>query len=253
MTSISTAIRSMMRGGRDESATSSNSLKTRFPDADAPTLARLAECSRFTMTSAERLVALIGAVEYIVKHQIQGDIVECGVWKGGSMMAVAKTLLANGCTDRNLWLFDTFEGMPPADDIDRDLTGNAANDLLAEQDPEKSVVWAVAGLEEVVANLATTEYPESRIRYIKGKVEDTIPQTAPDTISILRLDTDWYASTKHELEHLFPRLAPGGVLIIDDYGHWKGARPAVDEYIQEHSLRLLLCRIDYTGRIAIKP
>ena len=74
---------------------------------------------------------------------------------------------------------------------------------------------------------------------------------APEQISLLRLDTDWYESTKHELVHLSPKLSVG-VLIVDDYGHWEGARRAVDEYIDELQLRILLCRIDYTGRVAVK-
>ncbi|MGV3485745.1 MAG: TylF/MycF/NovP-related O-methyltransferase [Planctomycetaceae bacterium] len=250
---MGTTIRTMLRGRRDRAHAMPKSLAERFPDIDATTLGHIEACRAFTMTSPERLLALIQAVDYVSQHQIPGDIVECGVWKGGSMMAVARTLVANGGTDRDLRLFDTFEGMPPADDVDRDLRGNSATRLLAEEDPLTSKVWAIAQLEEVVRNLSTTGYPSERIHYIKGKVEDTIPQQAPPSISLLRLDTDWYTSTRHELVHLFPRLSPGGVLIIDDYGHWEGARRAVDEYIREHSLRLLLCRIDYTGRMAIKP
>jgi len=110
----------------------------------------------------------------------------------------------------------------------------------------------MTGLEEVQANLFSTGYPQGKINCVVGKVEDTIPGTMPAKIALLRLDTDWYASTRHELEHLFPLLQNNGVVIIDDYGHWLGARQAVDEYIAEQGLRILLNRIDYTGRIAIK-
>ena len=79
-----------------------------------------------------------------------------------------------------------------------------------------------------------------------------MPGYLPSGIALLRLDTDWYESTKHELEHLYPLLVSGGVIIIDDYGHWKGAKKAVDEYIKDNNLPLLLNRIDYTGRIGIK-
>jgi hypothetical protein len=109
-----------------------------------------------------------------------------------------------------------------------------------------------ANIFEVKKNMALTNYPEDNIRYIKGMVEETIPANLPEKISILRLDTDWYESTLHELEHLYPLLSVGGVLIIDDYGHWQGAKKAVDEYISKNKLRILLNRIDYTGRIAIK-
>jgi hypothetical protein len=114
-------------------------------------------------------------------------------------------------------------------------------------------VWCFSSIEEVKNNIATLNYPTEKVYFVKGKVEDTIPTTIPQKIAVLRLDTDWYESTKHELEHLFPLLVSGGVLIIDDYGHWEGARKAVDEYIEKNNLNILLNRIDYTGRIAIKP
>jgi hypothetical protein len=83
-------------------------------------------------------------------------------------------------------------------------------------------------------------------------VEHTLPDRAPQKVALLRLDTDWHASTKHILETLFPALVRGGVLIIDDYGHFHGARKAVDDYLSEHNISILLNRIDYAGRIGIK-
>ncbi|HEY4232514.1 MAG TPA: TylF/MycF/NovP-related O-methyltransferase [Lacipirellulaceae bacterium] len=204
------------------------------------------------MTSPERLNALIQAVQYVIEQNIPGDIVECGVWKGGSMMAAALTLIRLNSTERTLHLFDTYEGMPPATAEDIDHKGVPAEKLMSEQDRDTSVIWAYAQLDEVKTNLKRTAYPADRVKFIQGRVEETIPAAAPPTISILRLDTDWYESTKHEFEHLFPRLSPGGVLIIDDYGHWEGARKATDEYVRNHNVRILLCRIDYCGRIAVK-
>ena len=104
----------------------------------------------------------------------------------------------------------------------------------------------------VKKNMASTDYPEENIIYIKGKIEETLPGYIPRKISILRLDTDWYESTKHELEHLYPILSPGGVLIIDDYGHFAGARKAVDEYFSGLEKPPYMPRIDYSGRIIIK-
>jgi hypothetical protein len=104
----------------------------------------------------------------------------------------------------------------------------------------------------VQRNLAGTGYDLASVKFIKGKVEETIPAHAPARIALLRLDTDWYESTRHELAHLFPRLVPGGVLILDDYGHWQGSRRAVDEYMAEHGIPILLNRVDYTARIAVK-
>jgi O-methyltransferase len=123
---------------------------------------------------------------------------------------------------------------------------------LEEDDKNTSFVWAYSPLDEVKQNLRDTGYQEDQVVFVKGKVEDTIPRDAPERISLLRLDTDWYESTYHELVHLYPRISVGGVLIIDDYGHWAGARQAMDQYIAENHAKLLLHRIDYTGRIAVK-
>ncbi len=228
--------------------------KTGLDDAEPEFLALAERVRAFTMTSFERMYALYKAVDYIDRAGISGDIAECGVWRGGSMMVVAHTLLARGHTDRDLYLFDTYEGLPRPDETkDVDLWGNRAIDgWLPRQTSEESSHWAEASLEDVRANLLSTGYPEERLHFVKGMVERTIPESAPAAIALLRLDTDWYASTKHEMEHLFPRLARDGVLIIDDYGHFEGARQAVDEYISAHELPVLLNRIDYTGRLVVK-
>jgi cephalosporin hydroxylase len=205
----------------------------------------------FTMTSPERILALREAVRHIVRHKVPGAIVECGVWKGGSMMATARTLLALG-QKRNLFLFDTFCGMTTPEAIDRDLAGHPAADLLNAPSPS-ALIRAASPLDEVQQNMASTGYDPALVKYVVGPVEETVPAQAPDQIALLRLDTDWYASTAHELQHLYPRLAAGGILIIDDYGHWQGARRAVDEFLAETRTPLFLHRIDYTGRIGVKP
>jgi len=207
----------------------------------------------YTMTSYERIYALIQAAEYIVKNNIPGDIVECGVWKGGSIMAMAKTLANLGNSDRNLYLFDTFEGMPRPGDADISFNGTDAVQIFdRERIGDDSSAWCKASLAEVQEAVFSTGYDKTKIHFVKGKVENTIPASAPEVIALLRLDTDWYESTMHELIHLFPRLSRGGVIIIDDYGHWLGARKAVDEYISQNNLPLFLSRIDYTGRLGIK-
>lgn len=221
------------------------------PDFDASTIALCDAVRPFTMTGPERIDALRRAIQHIVASGIAGDIVECGVWKGGSMMAIAMTLRELGDL-RTLHLYDTFEGMPPPVDVDRDVFGTTASEALAHDDKATGFVWARSPLDEVKANLASTGYPTDRIRYVAGKVEDTIPAHVPERISLLRLDTDWYESTRHELEHLYPRLSPGGILIIDDYGHWQGARKAVDEYFASTERPVFLNRVDYTCRLVVK-
>jgi O-methyltransferase len=205
------------------------------------------------MTSPERVYGLANAARWLVESGVSGDIVECGVWRGGNMMAVAKTLLDADAADRDLFLFDTFAGMtaPTAEDLYH--RGRAASTRFAElADGEQSSDWCRAGIEDVRANLALTGYPPQRLHFVPGMVEETIPAQAPETIGLLRLDTDWYTSTRHELVQMWPRLVRGGVCIIDDYGHWKGSRQAVDEYLAEQGLKVLMHRLDYSGRLIVK-
>lgn len=226
--------------------------RSAFPkDYDAEVIRTIEAVRPWTMTSPEKLNALILAVRYVAKHKIPGDIVECGVWRGGSMQATARTLIEAGDTSRDLYLFDTFEGMPPPTEEDRRHDGQSAGELLATKD-KTSKLWAVATLDDVKDGMSRVGYPDTRVHYVPGLVEQTVPGEAPEQLSILRLDTDWYASTKHELETLYPRLVSGGVLLIDDYGWWQGSRQAVDEFLDATDARLLLLRMG-SGRIAVKP
>jgi Macrocin-O-methyltransferase (TylF) len=215
-------------------------------------LAFYEQCRQYTMTSWERLYALYKSVHYVVENKIPGDIVECGVWRGGSMKLVAQVLCALGVTDRSLFLYDTFEGMTEPDPaLDVDASGNKAfNDWLEIQ--RRGVKWSYASVEEAREVIAASGYPMDKVVFVKGPVEDTIPATLPDRISLLRLDTDWYASTRHEIEHLYPRLSMHGILLLDDYGHYKGAQRAIDEYFDRTGRRPFLNRIDYSCRAAIK-
>ncbi len=210
------------------------------------------QVKEYTMTSLERQYALYKALEYVITQNIEGDIVECGVWRGGSSMLAALTLKKMNRTDKSIYLYDTFSGMSEPTDKDISLHGRSSVEKWKTLQQGHINTWDYAPLEEVEKNISSTSYPRNKVHFIKGKVEDTIPLTVPKKISLLRLDTDWYESTKHELEHLFPRLSKGGILIIDDYGHWQGARKAVDEYIKDNSITIFLNRVDYTGRIAVK-
>lgn len=221
------------------------------PDLEPEFLTLYQRCAGQTMTSVERMYALRQAIRYLHKASIKGAIVECGVWRGGSMMMAALSLLELGENSRELYLFDTYQGMPPPGPEDiRAETGEPAQLLLDTEPRDTSDIWAVAPYDVVSMNMRSTGYPSRRINMVEGRVEDTIPAKAPEQIALLRLDTDWYRSTAHELSHLYPRLMTGGVLIVDDYGYWRGSRQATDEYFCKRPL--LLHRIDDTGRIAIK-
>ncbi len=224
------------------------------PDFDASAAATTLAVRPYTMTSDERIGALVDAVRYVVRAAIPGAVVECGVWRGGSSLAAARTLEELGHTDRELYLFDTFDGMPEPTVHDRTIEGEDARRRFEEtRTGDDGSTWCYASLDEVRATMALSRYPGERIHYVQGKVEDTIPERAPAEIALLRLDTDWYESTRHELVHLLPRVAPGGVVVLDDYGHWDGARKAVDEYLEEHQLAVLLTRVDQTGRVFLVP
>ena len=223
-------------------------------EATAHEQALIASLDPYTMTSGERLWSLVNGVRYVVDEGIPGDFVECGVWRGGSVMAIARQLLAMGVRDRRIWLYDTFAGMtqPTAVDVEAS-TGVTARQMLADTPIDDGRnVWCVAGRGDVEANLRTTGYPFDQFKFVEGDVTETVHRDAPVSISLLRLDTDWHASTKVSLDILYPRLVVGGVCIFDDYGHWRGARTAVDEYFASRGIRPFMHPIDYSGRIFIK-
>ena len=222
--------------------------QTNYSDIQLDERKIIDDVSKFTLTSPERIVSLIRAVKHIEKNKIEGDIVECGVWKGGSIMAILKVLKDLNSFARNIYLYDTFEGMSEPTEIDESYKGESATTAYMSNNE-----FCLSPLHEVQNNVKSINYPTANIHFIKGKVEETIPNIKiPEKIAVLRLDTDWYESTLHELEYLFPKLVKGGIIIIDDYGHWQGCKKAVDEYIDKKNLELLLIRIDYTCRIGIK-
>ena len=229
--------------------------ETRLPiEASEQDAELINSLKRFTMTSSERLWSLINAVRHVVDNQIPGDLVECGVWRGGSVMAMARELSSLGVSDRRIWLYDTFAGMtdPTSFDVEAGSGVTASNMLSSTEVADGDNVWCVAGLQDVRANVRSTGYPFENFTFVEGDVSETLKSDVPDSISLLRLDTDWYESTRTELEVLYPRLSVGGVCIFDDYGHWQGARKAVDEYFEGLGHRPYMHPIDYSGRVLIK-
>lgn len=219
----------------------------------------VAQVLPYTMTSPERIFALTQAVRYVVARSMGGAFVECGVWRGGSVLAMILTLQELGVADRPIYLYDTFEGMTAPTSEDRSAYEPPAMNTWLQAHAEAQKPWQqyfdpqLFSLEGVRSMLARTGYPLEQLHFVQGPVERTLPDHAPERIALLRLDTDWYESTRHELTHLYPRLASGGVLIVDDYGHWEGCRRAVDEYFGSRAAQpVLLNRVDYTCRIAIK-
>lgn len=226
-------------------------------ERDAAFMSIYSRCKLFTLTSIEAMHSLYDAIRYVVARNIPGNIVECGVWKGGSIMLAASTLHQLGQHERKLYLYDTFAGLPEPSDKDLNFNNLPANEVRALLTKRQAVEitnegWDVSPIEEVQANVAKSGYPSGQFVFVKGKVEDTIPRTVPDRIALLRLDTDWYESTYHELVHLYPRLSTGGILIVDDYGYWRGAQEAVDQFVDEYPVRAFMHRVDTIVRLFVK-
>lgn len=207
--------------------------------------------------SPEAIVTLVRAVDHVIEHGIPGALVECGVYMGGNIEVMIRALQRHGVSDRDIYLYDTFAGMPKPEERDDEALGGIAKASWeihrTEEDGDKGSNWMKAGVELVRQRIGPLRYPDKHLHFVKGMVEETIPAIVPDKIAILRLDTDFYSSTKHELQHLYPLLSPGGILIIDDYGAFPGSRMATDEYAAEHGLNWFLHRVDAHVRLVVKP
>ena len=208
--------------------------------------------NRLSTSSDERLYATIMACDYVVARGIEGDFVECGVWRGGNSI-IAANVFRRAAPTRSVWLFDTFAGMTPPTAADVNFRGESADAKFRESQKDDHNEWCYSPIEEVKSNFKSAGLLGANVHFIKGDVSKTLANYdhLPAKISVLRLDTDWYESTKIELEVLFPKLSKGGILIIDDYGHWGGSRKAVDEYFESNS-RPFLQYIDHTGRVGVK-
>jgi len=213
--------------------------------------------NNLTMASRERLFATMMSCKYILENNLDGDFVECGVWRGGNSI-VAAWMFKLYNSNKKVYLYDTFQGMTPPTKMDIELNGKrTASEKLAEEELIKDRgfaqnVWCYASLDDVKNNFSKAGLLSANVEFIQGDVLQTLDQTIPDRIAVLRLDTDWYESTKKEMDVLYEKIIPKGILMIDDYGHWGGSKKAVDEYFEENKNRPFLQYIDYTGRLGIK-
>lgn len=206
----------------------------------------LADIAPYSMFSPERLASMVEALLTVDREGLNGDVVECGVWKGGNIILARKVSPGRIC-----WLYDTFTGMTEPGPEDVKPNGKSAH-LGWERRKSLNMDWCKAALDEVKANLSETGvYDESRLRFVVGDIRETlaIETNLPERIAVLRLDTDWYASTRASLQALYPRVVAGGFLIVDDWGHWAGARRAVEEYFGPDFEPV---RIDYTAVLTRK-
>lgn len=197
----------------------------------------------YTLCSTERIQNSLNSVEAIVTNGVQGDIIECGVWKGGMVLAMLLKLKQLGVTDRVVHLYDTFDGMTPPSGVDVDLAGNVAANIL------ESVICR-APIDVVRDVVAMAGYPEDRVVFHVGDILETdVKKSVPCRIALLRMDLDWYNLTCFLIAQFIPRVQFNGIVIVDDYGHWQGCRKAIDEYVTSlpPSQRPQIQQIDYTG------
>jgi O-methyltransferase len=215
----------------------------------------VARVAGHTMTTFERLASLWEQVRYLDRYGIGGDLVECGVWKGGSVGLMALAHLAAGPPRRTLQLFDSFAGLPePRAEMD----GRGAVRYAGERGGGK-----LESIDQCVGPLADNRrlleeaigYPRELLRYHVGWFEQTVPAAVAEMgpIALLRLDGDWYESTRIPLAHLYAKVVHGGIVVIDDYGQWEGSRRAVDEFLATLGEPVLLNHIDYTSRYWLRP
>ena len=233
------------------------SLQSNRPHSNMGTnfLASYDQVKSLSMVNYAGLYMTYQAAKNVALNHIPGDIVECGVWRGGASYLVAETLRTYGVSDKNIYMFDTFSGMSKPTKLDVKSTGlDARSKYKTTFDGELNITdWCFSSLDEVKNNMKKSNYNYDQFIFVPGKVEETIPKTLPEEIALLRLDTDWYESTHHELVHLYPKVVPGGLIIVDDYTAWKGARKATDDYLSSLSKKPVLFQdSQYGGLLIIK-
>lgn len=199
-------------------------------------------CKQFTMVPERYAMLAFDAVRHIDEHDVPGAIVELGVWRGGMSCIMAQAQQKRH--HRTMWLYDTFEGLPPPTEDDdaksKELYAKVARGQRAgiPGGVQAKGKWCYGSIEEVRNTMeAVAQYPSRHLHYVRGKVEDTLVNASlerPTRIALLRLDTDWHASTRAELRELWPLLSPGGWLYVDDYSQWGGAQKATQEWLHEH-------------------
>jgi hypothetical protein len=208
------------------------------------------EISQYTMSGYRRFSNIYDLSEMVEKESISGAFVECGVWKGGCAATMAY-IARKYNSDRKIWLFDSFEGLPKPSEKDG-IAAKSRMTMNVKEETRKCIA-SVKDIEEIFFKKLKIERKKVLIR--KGWFQNVLPNVKDEigAIAILRIDADWYESTKSCFDNLYDNVVPGGYVVIDDYGHWEGCRKAVDEFLESRNISVELVEIDYTGRYFKKP
>lgn len=191
-----------------------------------------------TMVGAIRLDNVHDCIRSVIASEVPGDIIETGVWRGGTTIMMRGILRAYGITDRKVYVADSFAGLPPPD---------AEKYPADEGSPLHLWPGLVVSLDEVKAHFAQFGLLDDQVSFVKGWFRDTLPELRDHAWAVIRLDGDLYESTMDSLENLYPALSPGGWLIVDDYGEIPACRQAVSDYRERNGITEPIVKIDWTG------
>lgn len=191
-----------------------------------------------TMVGMQRLDNVQKCIEQVIDDQVPGDLIETGVWRGGTVIFMRALLAIHGVTDRLVWAADSFEGFPrpDTDKFPQDRDGNRLHD------------WndISVDLQTVKNNFQRYGLLDDQVRFLVGWFKDTLPSAPIDSLSVLRLDADLYEPTMQALTYLEPRVSPGGFIIVDDFA-WPSCATAVNDYRDERHIHSPIVRVDETG------
>lgn len=189
-----------------------------------------------TMVGLKRLDNIQFCVTDVIRQKVPGDLIECGAWRGGACIFMRAVLAAYGVKDRTVWVSDSFEGLPPPKE-----------DKYPEAHIWQGGEMAVS-LEEVQNNFKKYGLLDDQVKFLKGFFIDTLPKAPIERLAVLRVDGDLYESVKQTLDYMYPKVSPGGYILLDDYGeHLPPARKAVDDYRKAHGITEPITRVDWSG------
>jgi O-methyltransferase len=191
-----------------------------------------------TMVGVKRLDHVLDCAVAAVEQDVPGDFIETGVWRGGVTILMRGVLAALGDDTRSVWVADSFEGLP-APDIER-YPADTGLDW-------SHVEMLKVDVDTVRANFERYDLLDDQVRFLVGWFADTLPAAPIERLALLRLDGDLYGSTRDALDALYPKVSPGGFVIVDDYGGWESCRRAVDDYRAEHGITAPINAVDWTG------